>query len=63
MAQEILDKLGNLLSTGDIVEVEETQENLEFVGHIDNFRNGYVIVLDQDDNAFCILPEQVKLMN
>jgi len=62
MAQEILDKLGNLLSTGDAVEVEETQDNLEFVGHIDNFRDGYVVVLDQEDNAFCVLPEQVKIV-
>jgi len=62
MAQEILDKLGNLLSTGDTVEVEETQDNLEFVGHIDNFIDGYVVVLDQEDNAFCVLPEQVKIV-
>lgn len=62
MALEILDKLGQLLSTGDTVEVDETEDNLEFVGHVDNFRDGYVVVLDQEDNAFCVLPEQVKIV-
>lgn len=62
MAKKILDMLGNELSTFDTVEVSETEDNLEFVGHIDSFKDGYIVVLDQEDNAFCVEPENVKLL-
>jgi len=58
----ILDKKGNELSTGDTVQVDRTEDNEEFVGHVDDFRNGLVVVLDQEDNAFCVEPEEVEII-
>ena len=62
MAQSIEVMFGNELSTGDTVEVSETLDNLNFVGYVDSFRGGYVVVLDQEDNAFCVEPKNVKIV-
>ena len=57
------DSKGNEIKLGMTVEVPEPNEsdlhNHDFVGCVDSFRNGLVIVQDQDNEFYSIEPERL----
>ena len=50
---------------GDFVDVipslEDGDDFSEFSGRVDSFRDGYITVIDQEDNAFDVYPWQVTI--
>ncbi len=65
VGEEYKDKHGFALEVGDDVEVPEPNDsdihNSSFVGRVDSFRNGNVVVVDGDGDAFEIEPERLEL--
>jgi len=61
-----LDVNGNAIGAFDEVEVPEPNEtdihNHAFTGMVDDFRNGNVVVVDQDCNFFEIEPERLEVL-
>lgn len=53
------DSIGQPLSVGDSVEVEENEDTCYFSGMITGFKNKFVVVTDQDDESFCLEPEKL----
>jgi hypothetical protein len=59
------DKNGKEIKIGFKVKVPEPDgtdiHNNEFIGKVDGFRNGYVTVVDSENDAFEIEPQRLKI--
>lgn len=60
------DKYGSEIKIGDNVQVPYPNDtdihNNEFVGFVDGFRKGYVVVIDGDDEVFEFEPERLEIV-
>lgn len=60
-----LDKYNKEIKIGDTVHVPAIEDNVnfEFTGRVDSFNptDDYVVVVDQEDNAFCVEPELLEI--
>ena len=45
------------------VDVDATDENVAFRGVVEGFRERYVLVRDQEDNVFCVLPKNIEVIS
>lgn len=63
---DLKDKNGILIQEGDEVEVADPEAGdmhcLAFTGRVDSFRDGMVVVVDQEDNAYQIEPERIETL-
>lgn len=64
--KDMFDKNGVEISLGDLVlspaPTHKDAHEYMFMGHVGGFRNGLVMVLDQDDNGFEIEPYRLEVM-
>jgi hypothetical protein len=62
---EYSDKHAHIITIGDTVNVDKTEDNLEFTGTVIGFEeNGhYVVVEDMDGDAFCVEEWEVEVNN
>jgi hypothetical protein len=57
------DKNDKPLNIGDYVDVDATEDNLDFCGSVIEYRDEYVVVVDQENNHFCIEPKNITKVN
>jgi len=61
-----LDANGKSIQKFDEVEVPEPNDtdihNNAFTGMVDNLKNGYVVVVDQDQNFYEFEPERLEVL-
>jgi len=61
------DSNNKTINIGDTVNVPEIKDNLnfEFQGTVHSFNStdDYVVVIDQEDNAFCVEPELLTVID
>lgn len=63
---DMRDEAGILIQENDEVEVPEPiigdMHGYAFTGRVDSFRQGMVVVIDQDDDAYEIEPWRIKTL-
>jgi len=55
------DKNEKAIDICDDVNVDATEDNVEFSGMIYDFDGEFILVEDQEQNIFCVLQSQVEL--
>lgn len=61
---EISDKHSHVITVGDTVDVDETDDNQHFTGEVVGFKkDGLVSVRDMEDNVFDVEPTQVEVQH
>jgi len=59
---EYSDKHSHIITIGDDVDVDKTEDNLEFRGTVSGFKGEFVTVEDQEENHFDVLPTEVEVV-
>jgi transcription elongation GreA/GreB family factor len=55
------DKNSHVINMGDIVDVDESDDNLAFTGRVVGFKKEFVTVEDMEGNAFDIPPTECEV--
>ena len=55
------DKHSHIINNGDTVNVDATDDNVEFTGTVIGFKDEFVQVEDQESNVFDMLPTELEV--
>ena len=60
---EYSDKNGQIIEMNDEVDVDKTDDNNDFRGHVVDYQNEFVVVEDQNGDCFSLLGIEIEVVN